>query len=383
MKLSDGAMAAVADHGGSLGRAQALFPARATAFRRPLDGYQSALLSAFRTARHRPVAIAGTARARELAEVAAAAYGAPSAAHVVAAPGTQILLPRVASLVRPGKALVFGPTYAEHKRAAAIAGHAAAEVDDFAALAAADLAIVVNPNNPDGRIVERGRLLELAGTLRGRGGLLVVDEAFMDVGPRAESLAGDVGQGGIVVLRSFGKFFGLAGLRLGFALADTLTVERLETQLGPWAVAGPALDYGIRALADTDWQTTMRLRLAQDAARLDALFGRFDVPVAGGTALFRYLRLTDAAGSVFGAWRARHAASAFCRPAASAALRAAGFRRGMAAAGIGACRQGRTARRWAEGDRVMIHVCSLAKVEETVARPAPSVYSRCLPPAPK
>lgn len=118
----------------------------------------------------------------------------------------------------------------------------------------------------------------------------------MDVGPRTESLAGDVGLGGIVVLRSFGKFFGLAGVRLGFALSDALMVERLETQLGPWAVAGPALEYGIRALTDIAWQDEMRASLAAAAARLDGLFGRFGVPVAGGTALFRYLRLTDAAG---------------------------------------------------------------------------------------
>jgi cobalamin biosynthetic protein CobC len=232
----------------------------------------------------------------DLAGVAASAYGAPSAANVAAAPGTQILLPRVASLVRPGEALVLGPTYAEHGRAATIAGHAVTEVDDFGALAGADLAIVVNPNNPDGRIVERRKLLELAGKLRARGGLLVVDEAFMDVGPLGESLAGDVGRGGIVVLRSFGKFFGLAGLRLGFALADALTVERLEAQFGPWAVAGPALEYGIRALADSGWQAGMRGRLAEDAARLDALFGRFGIPVAGGTTLFRFIRLADAAG---------------------------------------------------------------------------------------
>lgn len=234
-------------------------------------------------------------RLRELAGIAANAYGAPSAMHVAAAPGTQILLPRVASLVRPGKALVLGPTYAEHARAAAIAGHTAAEVGDFDALAEADLAVLVNPNNPDGRIVEREKLLRLAGELRARGGLLVVDEAFMDVGPAEHSLAGDVCAGGIVVLRSFGKFFGLAGMRLGFALADPLTAERLQAQLGPWAVAGPALEYGVRALADTEWQAGMRRRLAADAERLDALFGRYGVAVAGGTTLFRYLVLPEAA----------------------------------------------------------------------------------------
>lgn len=236
------------------------------------------------------------ARGRELIEIAANIYGAPSPASVVAAPGTQILLPRVASLVRPGKAMVLGPTYAEHARAAAIAGHDVVEASDFATLAEADLAIIVNPNNPDGRIIERDRLLVLAAGLRAKGGLLVVDEAFMDVGPREHGLAGDVGQGGIVVLRSFGKFFGLAGLRLGFALADTPTAERLDMQFGPWAVAGPALEYGIRALADLDWQDAMRASLAEATGRLDALFSRFGVPVAGGTTLFRYLSLPDASG---------------------------------------------------------------------------------------
>ncbi|CDX29572.1 Threonine-phosphate decarboxylase [Mesorhizobium plurifarium] len=235
-----------------------------------------------------------------MAEIAARAYGAPSAAHVAAAPGTQILLPRVASLVRPGKALVLGPTYAEHARAAAIAGHAVAEVGDFDALVEADLAVLVNPNNPDGRVIEKARLLDLAARLRAKGGLLVVDEAFMDVGPIEQSLARDVAEGGIVVLRSFGKFFGLAGVRLGFALTDPLTAERLDAQLGPWAVAGPALEYGIRALSDANWQADMRKRLAQDAGRLDALLDRFDVPVSGGTSLFRYLSFPEAS-SLFSA----------------------------------------------------------------------------------
>lgn len=211
----------------------------------------------------------------------------------MAAPGTQILLPQVASLVKPGRAMVLGPTYAEHARAAAIAGHAVEEVSDFDALERADLAVVVNPNNPDGRVVKREKLLALAEKLRARSGLLVVDEAFMDVGPREQSLAGDVGQGGIVVLRSFGKFFGLAGVRLGFALADEVAAARLEAQFGPWAVSGLALEYGIRALGDRDWQNKMRVTLESESTRLDALFARFTLPAAG-TSLFRYIEHPEA-----------------------------------------------------------------------------------------
>ena len=164
---------------------------------------------------------------RGLAAVAAQYYGAPSAAHVVPAPGVQILIPKIAALVAPGRAAILGPTYAEHLRAARLAGHDAAEVSDIAQLRGADLAIVVNPNNPDGRIVSRTALLELADDLRRHGGVLVVDESFADVAPDGVSLAGDAGDN-IVVLRSFGKFFGLAGLRLGFALAAPDIADRLD-----------------------------------------------------------------------------------------------------------------------------------------------------------
>src|SRR5258708_29179364 len=100
-----------------------------------------------------------------LATIAAQAYGAPSAAHVVPAPGTQILLPLVAALVRPGRAAVLGPTYAEHVRAATLAGHRVEQVADPARLREVDLAVVVNPNNPDGRIIPRETLLACAGDL--------------------------------------------------------------------------------------------------------------------------------------------------------------------------------------------------------------------------
>src|SRR5260370_42604724 len=136
------------------------------------------------------------------------AYGAPSASHVVAAPGTQILLPLVAALVRPGRAAVVAPTYSEHARAAALAGHDVIEGADLDAATAATLFIVTNPNNPDGTLSDKAALMTFAKRLASRSGLLVIDEAFMDVGPRNASLAGEVGRRAIVVLRSFGKFFG-------------------------------------------------------------------------------------------------------------------------------------------------------------------------------
>jgi len=281
-----------------------------------------------------------------LAVVAAEAYGAPSPACIVAAPGTQSLLPLVAALGRIGKAAILSPTYAEHARAAALAGHHVIETADLDRLRAADLAIVVNPNNPDGRVFARADLLALADELgqfeqawdgdaplsgkakqvslsspsperggsdhprwsgeksqaapdplldpppfRGRreirGGLLVVDEAFMDVGPPQASVAGEVMRGNIVVLRSFGKFFGLAGLRLGFAIAAPEMAARLRASLGPWAVSGPALAIGATALGDHAWIAAMREHLAAAAQRLDALLIAAGLQVVGGTTLFR------------------------------------------------------------------------------------------------
>src|SRR5262249_48145988 len=144
-----------------------------------------------------------------LAAIAAVVYRAPSPANVVPAPGTQILLPLVMALRPPGRVAVLGPTYEEFQRVAALAGHHVTEVGDMSQLKDADLAVVVNPNNPDGRIFNRRELLDLDDARRNRNGLLVIDEAFMDVGPVGASLCGEVARRDILVLRSFGKFFGL------------------------------------------------------------------------------------------------------------------------------------------------------------------------------
>lgn len=230
-----------------------------------------------------------------LLAAAAEVYGAPSPACVVAAPGTQILLPLVAALKSAGRAAVLGPTYAEHAQAAALCGHRIAEAQSMRALADADLAILVNPNNPDGRIAATADLLALADALQSRTGILVVDEAFMDVGPPAASLASKVERDGIVVLRSFGKFFGLAGLRLGFAIAAPDIAARLRASLGPWAVSGPAITIGATALADRSWIEATRRKLAQAAQRLDMLLADAGLDVVGGTSLFRLAQTPAAA----------------------------------------------------------------------------------------
>jgi cobalamin biosynthesis protein CobC len=225
-----------------------------------------------------------------LAAIAAGCYGASSAAHVAPAPGTQILLPLIAGLVGPGRAAVVSPTYVEHARAAALAGHRIKEIRDLDTIGDAGLVIVTNPNNPDGRLFGKDDLLAAARHLHARGGLLVVDEAFMDVGPAESSLAPEVGRGNIVVLRSFGKFFGLAGVRLGFALTAPPLAARLSALLGPWAVSAPALAVGTKALADQVWIETARRQLNEAAGRLDRILTGAGLDIIAGTALFRLAR---------------------------------------------------------------------------------------------
>src|SRR5450432_101860 len=200
--------AAPIEHGGDLAAARLLFPGAPEPFIDLSTGINPYPYPIPQLAPDLFTRLPKQAALDRLAFVAAQAYGAPSAAHVVPAPGTQILLPQVAALVRPGRAAVLGPTYAEHIRAAARVGHRVEEVADLAGLRDVDLAVVVNPNNPDGRIIPRDALLDCAATLP-EAGLMVVDEAFMDVCAGA-SLAHEVGRRNIVVLRSFGKFFGLA-----------------------------------------------------------------------------------------------------------------------------------------------------------------------------
>jgi cobalamin biosynthetic protein CobC len=143
-------------------------------------------------------------------------------------------------------------------------------------------------------VVAPDALRALAAALAARGGLLVVDEAFMDVGPVDASLASAAGDG-LVVLRSFGKFFGLAGLRLGFALAAPEQAARMRASLGPWPVAGPAIAVGAAALADAAWIAATRRSLAGAAQRLDGLLAAAGLDIVGGTSLYRLVRTSRAA----------------------------------------------------------------------------------------
>ena len=213
-------------------------------------------------------------------------YGVLQEAEVVAAAGSQALIQWLPHLRVPGRVAVLGPTYGEYARCWRKAGHEVEEVASLADLARADVAVLANPNNPDGRGVPPADLGALRSDLAARSGWLVVDEAFADTAPEL-TFAAEAGSPGLIVLRSFGKFYGLAGVRLGFALTDATLAGRLRSRLGPWAVAGPALEIGRIALADREWAHTMRRRLAREAVALDAVLAGHGLDVVGGTTLFR------------------------------------------------------------------------------------------------
>ncbi len=222
-----------------------------------------------------------------LQEVAAGAFGVADPAMVVAAPGTQILISLLPYLRPLPSVAIHSPTYGEHAAAWAQSGSAVTPVGSIDALDRAVGAVICNPNNPDGRRWAPTQLLAVAGRLAHRGGLLVVDEAFADFEGPGISAAPALPHPGLVVLRSFGKAYGLAGLRLGFALASPDIAARLRSALGPWAVSGPAIALGREALADANWRERSSRRLAGDTARLDRLLTGAGLRLVGGTRLFR------------------------------------------------------------------------------------------------
>jgi cobalamin biosynthetic protein CobC len=249
-----------------------------------------------------------------LETLAARRYRATANAEIVAAPGSQAIIQTLARILPARRVGVLSPTYPGHERAW---GARVERVDALEALTAHDVAIVVNPNNPDGRVVRAADLRDLAATLAVRAGVLIVDEAFADFDAAEESLAPDMPEGGAIVLRSFGKTFGLAGLRLGFAIASPDLVGAIRSALGPWAVSGPAIAIAARALADEAWLGSTRERLSAEAGRLDRLLNAAAWEVVGGTRLFRLTRRPDARASFLTLLRA----GILARPFADAADR--------------------------------------------------------------
>jgi len=201
-------------------------------------------------------------------QVPAASYYGCKAEAVMAVPGSQFVIQTLPDLFKGLTVALPNRGYFEHRRAWSAAGHRVIDydhenmqgLDRLVRRGQVDAVLVINPNNPTTTCADRELLLQWRQLLAQRGGCLIVDEAFMDLQPSA-SLARECPLPGLVVLRSVGKFFGLAGLRLGFALSDLPLQRQLQQRLGPWAVSGPAQYIGRLALLDHSWQAQQRSRI--------------------------------------------------------------------------------------------------------------------------
>ncbi|MEI8394025.1 MAG: threonine-phosphate decarboxylase CobD [Rhodospirillaceae bacterium] len=287
----------VTDHGGNLCRARLRFPAAPEPW---LD--LSTGINPWPYPFEPPAAevwqrLPAEASLESLVSAAARAYGAAGPDRVATAPGSQALIQLLPRLHPPCRVAVVGPTYAEHALCWSVAGHRVEMVDhpDHLFESDAGVGILVNPNNPDGRLWPPALLARLAAHFAARGGWLVVDEAFADALPPTEL---PVEHSGLIALRSFGKFFGLAGLRLGFALAEPMLAASLRQAIGPWPVSGPAAVIGAAALADSAWINATRSRLVSAAEQLDRLLSGCGLTVLGGTPLFR-LAHSDKAAALY------------------------------------------------------------------------------------
>ena len=204
-------------------------------------------------------------------------WNVPEGADIIAATGASAIIAAIPRILPKGSVYIPGPTYNEHGAAFRAAGWELASASSHAMVA-------VHPNNPDGHLWSARTV---------SAGFAVIDESFCDIAPEA-SLIGMAALPQRLVLKSFGKFWGMAGMRLGFAIGDPALIADLREILGPWQVSGPALAIGTEALSDPQWADETRARLSRDADRLDDLMTGKGAALVGGTTLFRLYDVADA-----------------------------------------------------------------------------------------
>lgn len=226
----------------------------------------------------------------ELVDAASRYYGVP---QVLPVAGTQAAIMVLPALRRPGRVGMLQPSYAEHAHAWRRHGHEVLPWTPDTGVAGLDALVLVQPNNPTGAHFSVGQLRHWHAELAARGGWLLIDEAFADAVPEASVLS-HCPQPGLIVLRGLGKFFGLAGARVGFVLAEQPLLDQLHEALGPWTLPGPSRWIARQALADSEWQADMRNHLHAASARLAGLLAAHGLRPDGGTALFQWLATPQA-----------------------------------------------------------------------------------------
>ncbi len=230
----------------------------------------------------------------ELAEVACRYYGAPSLLPVA---GSQAAIQALPQLRQKSRVCLLSPSYIEHAHAWQRANHHVRtatpdQIND--ALPDTDVLVIINPNNPTGTVFSVEQLLDWHTQLTRRDGWLIVDEAFMDATPE-QSIASHTTSAGLIVLRSLGKFFGLAGARVGFVCANETLLAQLDIVLGPWTISNASRWVAIQALQDTIWRKNTRHNLTKQSERLRSLLTRHHLTPDGGCAFFQWTNTPHAA----------------------------------------------------------------------------------------
>ena len=216
---------------------------------------------------------------KELLIQAGEFWDVPNNSDIMAASGVSQLIAVLPNLLPVNRVRIISPTYNEHAAAFRSNGW---EVGD-----AGNVQVIVNPNNPDGHYhsisEEDTKNFELN----------IIDESFCDISPD-KSLIHLAKQNNVIILKGLGKFWGLAGLRLGFAIASPKLIETIISHVGPWSISGPAQFIGKAALSDNNWIHNTRIRLKKDSVRLDKLISSNNIKPIGGTDLFRLYKTTNA-----------------------------------------------------------------------------------------
>lgn len=288
-----------AHHGGRLGVACSLFPDVPRPWLDLSTGINPRAYPAPRASQRARNRLPEPADLARLEALAAAAFNVDDPARVVATAGSESALRLLPQILNLKAAVIVGPTYGSHADAWTRSGALTQTIGREEIHAHAERAIcltIVNPNNPDGHVSERQQLLALHDSLSRHGGALIVDEAFADIAPEVSVAreAGATHASRLIVLRSFGKFFGLAGLRLGFIVAAPSIAAAIRGLVGDWPVSSDALAAGLAAYADRHWADRTRATLQKSAQRLDRLLAASGFELAGGTSLFRLARAPDA-----------------------------------------------------------------------------------------
>jgi len=216
---------------------------------------------------------------------------------ILAVAGSQAAIQTLPLLRAKSVVGLLTPSYAEHAHAWKKAGHdlhlinQVQEIDSH--IHQLDTLILVNPNNPTGETFSAQQCLHWLEILNKKQGWLIIDEAFIDAEPEL-SLSALSPRKGLIILRSIGKFFGLAGIRSGFVLAEATILKTLNEHLGPWTLSTPSRLVTTEALKNNSWQTATRADLQKNSLRLQQLLTQYQLSPTGSNALFHWVKTEQA-----------------------------------------------------------------------------------------